>query len=87
MDREMCNWVLECPSDVPEYKVSPTLRNLLSLFLPIASAALGQDYFPKPDTAGGWRTFIDAVAIRKTAGIDLKKLDRDYEYHPAAANG
>ncbi len=60
--------------------MSPTLRYLLSLFLPIASAALGQDYFPKPDTAGGWRTLTDATAIRKTAGIDLKKLDQAFEY-------
>src|SRR6185295_9478477 len=53
------------------------------LFVPLlvfAAAALGGDYFPKPDTAGGWRTAKDATAIRKSTGIDIKKLDQAFEY-------
>jgi CubicO group peptidase (beta-lactamase class C family) len=52
---------------------------LPSLFV-IAAAALGEDYFPKPDSEGGWRTLKDSAAIRKTAGMDLKKLDQAFEY-------
>jgi CubicO group peptidase (beta-lactamase class C family) len=54
---------------------------ILQLLLLLCSAALSaEDYFPKPDNAGGWRTLKDAAAIRKTAGIDLKKLDQAFEY-------
>jgi CubicO group peptidase (beta-lactamase class C family) len=54
------------------------LRYLLPLLL--TAAAFGEDYFPKPDSAGGWRTLKDAQAIRKTAGMDLKRLDQAFEY-------
>ncbi|MBS1833172.1 MAG: serine hydrolase, partial [Acidobacteria bacterium] len=46
----------------------------------VSILALGEDYFPKPDSEGGWRTLKDATAIRKTAGMDLKKLDYAFEY-------
>jgi len=45
-----------------------------------AAFAPAEEYFPKPDSAGGWRTLKDASAIRKTAGMDLKKLDQAFEY-------
>ena len=38
------------------------------------------EYFPPPDTEGGWRTLKDAAQIRKMAGMDLGKLDRAFEY-------
>jgi len=41
---------------------------------------LAQDYFPPPDTEGGWRTLKGAAQIRKTAGMDLVQLDRAFEY-------
>src|SRR5688500_13024188 len=56
------------------------MRTLLPILLVAASAALGEDYFPQPDVEGGWRTLKDASAIRKTAGMDLKKLDQAFEY-------
>ena len=56
------------------------MRNLPLISLLLASAAFGEDYFPKPDSAGGWRTLKDAAAIKKTAGMDLKKLDQAFEY-------
>ena len=46
----------------------------------VAAVAFGEDYFPKPDSAGGWRTLKDAAAVRKTGGMDLKKLDYAFEY-------
>ena len=54
---------------------------ILQLLFLLCSATLSaEDYFPKPDSAGGWRTLKDASAIRKTAGMDLKKLDQAFEY-------
>lgn len=40
----------------------------------------GEDYFPKPDAEGGWRTLKDAAQVRKVAGMDLNRLDQAYEY-------
>lgn len=56
------------------------MRNFFPILLLTATVAIGEDYFPKPDNAGGWRTLKDAAAIRKTAGMDLKKLDQAFEY-------
>src|SRR5919106_503085 len=61
------------------------MRILASLLLVIsaltaAAVAPVEEYFPKPDSEGGWRTLTDASAIRKTAGLDLKKLDQAFEY-------
>ena len=56
------------------------MRAFVSVLLATAVVALGEDYFPKPDSAGGWRTLKDAAAIRKTAGMDSKKLDQAFEY-------
>jgi CubicO group peptidase (beta-lactamase class C family) len=53
---------------------------LLAFSALAAAVAPAEDYFPKPDSAGGWRTLKDAASIRKTAGMDLKKLDQAFEY-------
>ncbi|MBO0862320.1 MAG: serine hydrolase, partial [Chloracidobacterium sp.] len=54
---------------------------LLAIFalraVPVGPAG---EYFPKPDSEGGWRSLKDVAAIRKTAGMDLKKLDQAFEY-------
>jgi CubicO group peptidase (beta-lactamase class C family) len=54
------------------------IYSLLLLF-PLASFGAG-DYFPPADSAGGWRTLPGAAEIRKTAGMDLRKLDQAFEY-------
>ena len=56
------------------------MRHSIPALLAVAVSAFGEDYFPKPDSAGGWRTLKDAAAIKKTAGMDLKKLDQAFEY-------
>jgi CubicO group peptidase (beta-lactamase class C family) len=38
------------------------------------------DYFPPPDSQGGWRTSKDAASVRKQAGMDLPQLERAYEF-------
>jgi len=45
-----------------------------------ALVCLGEDYNPKPDTQGGWRTLKSAARIKSTAGIDVAKLDEAFEY-------
>jgi hypothetical protein len=38
------------------------------------------DYFPAPDSLGGWRTLTDPEAIRRVAGMDRRKLDEAFEF-------
>ncbi len=40
----------------------------------------GEDYFPKPDAKGGWRTLRDAAKVRQVTGIDVSKLDEAFAY-------
>jgi len=51
----------------------------LLLALPLALAGT-DDYFPPPDSAGGWRTLKDAAQIRKVAGMDAARLDQAFEF-------
>ena len=63
--------------------INPSMRRasvLFALFLISCAAVSGQDYFPKSDAEGGWRTLKDAAQIRSAAGMDLKKLDQAFEY-------
>jgi CubicO group peptidase (beta-lactamase class C family) len=54
---------------------------LISVLFATAAIAFAADtYFPKPDADGGWRTLKDAAQIRKTAGMDLRKLGYAFEY-------
>jgi CubicO group peptidase (beta-lactamase class C family) len=51
------------------------------LLAPIAAspAANAADYFPPPDSDGGWRTLNDAKEIRELAGMDPAWLERAYQ--------
>ncbi|MDQ2712219.1 MAG: beta-lactamase family protein [Acidobacteriota bacterium] len=42
--------------------------------------ALGADYFPPADSAGGWRTLTDAGQIRNKAGMDRERLDDAFAF-------
>ena len=50
------------------------------LLLAPLTVVQGQDYFPPPDSEGGWRTLQDAAQIRKQTGIDVNRLDQALEY-------
>ncbi len=57
------------------------MRRIAALLLFASSAVLvAGDYFPPPDSAGGWRTLKDAAAIRRIGGMDPVKLDYAFEY-------
>lgn len=38
-----------------------------------------ENYFPPPDSAGGWRTSSDARSLRRRAGVDLTRLEQAWE--------
>lgn len=48
------------------------------IFAPLAPAA--EDYFPPPDSQGGWRTLKTTEEIRDKAGMDLAKLEQAYAF-------
>ncbi len=37
------------------------------------------DYFPPPDSEGGWRTLKDPAEIREKAGMDVNRLEQAFE--------
>ncbi len=51
---------------------------LLAAQLPEASTA--REYFPPPESAGGWRTLSDADSIRRAAGMDPARLAKLREW-------
>lgn len=57
----------------------------LALFLALGASA---QYFPPPDSQGGWRTLASPADIRNQTGIDTKRLDEAFEMiQGATANG
>ena len=51
---------------------------LLAAFL-AATQLFAADYFPPPDSEGGWRTLPDAAAIRAQAGLDAERVADAYK--------
>src|SRR2546421_471510 len=58
--------------------------SLSSLFgiLTLSSALVVQakDYFPPPDSEGGWRTLTNAADIQRLAELDLAKLEQAFDF-------
>lgn len=52
---------------------------LLFLFV-TALPTFADDYFPPPDSEGGWRTVRNADEAKKLAGMDLAALDRAFDF-------
>jgi CubicO group peptidase (beta-lactamase class C family) len=44
------------------------------------SASAPQNYFPPPDSSGGWRTATNAAKIREFGGMDLPRLKRAWDF-------
>ena len=51
----------------------------LLLIVSITATLRAADYFPPPDSDGGWRTLNDAAQIRAQAGMDLARLEAAFE--------
>ena len=81
---------LDCylPNEFPLNQAAPppTLLNVISRFIVAALllstfvASHAADYFPPPDSAGGWRTLNDPAKIRELAGMDAARLDQAFEF-------
>ena len=56
------------------------MRNAACALILLSRLAFAGDYFPPPDTEGGWRTLPDAAKIRKFTGIDVSRLDQAFQY-------
>src|SRR5579863_7320889 len=58
------------------------LTRRLVIISALAAAACGADYFPPPDSAGGWRSLTGATdkKLAKTGGMDRRKLDAAFDY-------
>lgn len=70
-------------NNLPKSNAIPR-RTLLTagaaLALPAVSHAKSTDYFPLPDSAGGWRTLTDARTMRKQAGVDKTRLEQAWDF-------
>jgi CubicO group peptidase (beta-lactamase class C family) len=54
---------------------------MISFFvLAILANINASDYFPPPDSEGGWRELHDAAQIRKNAGMDLARLEQAFDF-------
>lgn len=50
-----------------------------------AALALAADYFPPPDSAGGWRTVKNEAGIRAVAGLAPERLEQAFRYMQQAS--
>ena len=61
-----------------------TRRGLLAKSLACAGGTLALpaagDYFPPPDSEGGWRSLTDTGAVSRTAGMNRGRLDETFEF-------
>jgi CubicO group peptidase (beta-lactamase class C family) len=55
------------------------LRTIFFL-LALAGFCFAEDYFPPPDSKGGWRTLREPGRIRELTRIDTEKLDAAFDY-------
>jgi CubicO group peptidase (beta-lactamase class C family) len=53
---------------------------LLGLLLLTVPSGRASDYFPKPDSQGGWREAHGGAQVRKRAGLDLPQLERAFDF-------
>src|SRR5437870_945333 len=56
-----------------------TLIRSLALALTLTAFTRAADYFPPPDSEGGWRTLHETKEIREKAGLDLSRLEDAYK--------
>jgi CubicO group peptidase (beta-lactamase class C family) len=63
-----------------KFRTALLAATALALLMPALSMAKPSEYFPPPDSKGGWRTLKDAASIRKLAGMDLARLEQAYNF-------
>jgi hypothetical protein len=53
---------------------------VLIWFVGSSFAGIAADYFPPPDSAGGWRMATNAAQVRDQAGMDLPRLEQAWAF-------
>ncbi|HAB19691.1 MAG TPA: serine hydrolase [Verrucomicrobiota bacterium] len=53
---------------------------LAGISVVIVSTIRGADYFPPPDSAGGWRVATNAAQMRTLAGMDAARLENAFAF-------
>ena len=61
-------------------RTAVTFVALLLLAFSISAMGKPVEYFPPPDSKGGWRTLHDAASIRRLAGMDLARLEQAFDF-------
>ena len=58
------------------------MKRLILLLVAAVTAPAASDYFPPPDSKGGWRSLTSAsdAELLKKAGMDRSKLDEAFEF-------
>ena len=64
------------PASVPmgQVRTSFTLPSLIILFAVSVDMVQSDDYFPPPESHGGWRTLDSSEEIRRLGGMEPRKL-------------
>jgi CubicO group peptidase (beta-lactamase class C family) len=55
------------------------IPSLIAFILLSGRLSEAAEYFPPPDSEGGWRTAKTSAEVRANAGMDLKKLEQAYD--------
>src|ERR1041385_4208030 len=50
------------------------------IVLAVSQVVGAAEYFPPPDSEGGWRTLTDAAQMRDLAGMDLRRLEQAFDF-------
>ena len=58
---------------------TPLLLRSIAVAFSLTAFVHAADYFPPPDSDGGWRTLTDAKEIRARAGLDSLRLEDAYK--------
>src|SRR5262249_17909920 len=59
------------------------ISSILAALAFVTAAAVdssAKDYFPPPDSDGGWRVAADASQVRNKAGMDLRRLAQAWAF-------
>src|SRR5437588_2824168 len=60
--------------------MSATSRFCILTFLITSAATQAGDYFPPPDSQGGWRTLKEGAEIHQLAGMKLSRLEQAFDF-------
>src|SRR5215216_3489501 len=60
--------------------MTPAMPRIFALIFASALVLSAADYFPPPDSAGGWRAATNSAEARASAGMDSSRLEQSWEF-------